>query len=81
MPYAELSASKKNMFSYWGNHELNGAVIDGSSAASYSNDYNTEGYFSVLYMITMQNIIFRLLIVVMLLRVFILIIGGVIFIL
>lgn len=44
--------------SYWGNHELNGAVIDGSSAASYSNDYNTEGYFSVLYMITMQNIIF-----------------------
>ena len=39
--YAELSASKKNMFSYWGNHELNGAVID----ASYSNDYNTEGYF------------------------------------
>lgn len=79
--YAELSASKKNMFSYWGNHELNGAVIDGSSAASYSNDYNTEGYFSVLYMITMQNIIFRLLIVVMLLRVFILIIGGVIFIL
>ena len=43
--YAELSASKKNMFSYWGNHELNGAVIDGSSAASYSNDYNTEGYF------------------------------------
>lgn len=48
--YAELSASKKNMFSYWGNHELNGAVIDGSSAASYSNNYNTEGYFfRVLY--------------------------------
>ena len=24
---------------------MNGALIDGSSAASYSNDYNTEGYF------------------------------------
>ena len=24
--YAELSASKKNMFSYWGNHELNGLL-------------------------------------------------------
>lgn len=43
--YAELSAAKKNMFSYWGNHELNGAVIDSSGAASYSTDYNTEGYF------------------------------------
>lgn len=43
--YVELSASKKNMFSYWGNHELNGAVIDGSDANSYSTDYNTEGYF------------------------------------
>ena len=30
---------------HWGNHELNGAVIDGSSAASYSNDYNTEDIF------------------------------------
>lgn len=43
--YAELSAAKKNMFSYWGNHELNGAVIDSSDADSYSSDYNTEGYF------------------------------------
>lgn len=43
--YAELSAAKKNMFSYWGNHELNGAVIDSSDANSYSRDYNTEGYF------------------------------------
>lgn len=43
--YAELSAAKKNMFSYWGNHELNGAVIDSSGANSYSKDYNTEGYF------------------------------------
>lgn len=43
--YVQLSAGKKNMFSYWGNHELNGAVIDGASAASYATDYNTEGYF------------------------------------
>ena len=43
--YVQLSAGKKNMFSYWGNHELNGAVIDGASAESYANNYNTEGYF------------------------------------
>ena len=43
--YVQLSANKKNMFSYWGNHELNGAVIDGKKAASYATNYNTEGYF------------------------------------
>lgn len=43
--YVQLSAGKKNMFSYWGNHELDGAVIDGGSASSYAKDYNTEGYF------------------------------------
>lgn len=43
--YVQLSASKKNMFSYWGNHELDGAIIDGASASSYANNYNTEGYF------------------------------------
>lgn len=43
--YVLLSASKKNMFSYWGNHELNGAIIDGAAASSYANNYNTEGYF------------------------------------
>ena len=43
--YVQLSASKKNMFSYWGNHELEGAVIDGKKADSYATNYNTEGYF------------------------------------
>ena len=43
--YVQLSANKKNMFSYWSNHELNGAVIDGKKAASYATNYNTEGYF------------------------------------
>ena len=43
--YEELAASKSNMFSYWGNHELNGAVIDSKSSASYATNYNTEGYF------------------------------------
>lgn len=48
--YVQLSASKKDMFSYWGNHELNGAIIDASSAASYANNYNNEGYlFRGLY--------------------------------
>lgn len=40
-----LSASKKNMFSYWGNHELSGAIIDNASSGSSQGDYNTEGYF------------------------------------
>ena len=43
--YVYLSASKKNMFSYWENQELDGAIIDGASASSYANNYNTEGYF------------------------------------
>ena len=43
--YVQLSAGKKNMFSYWENHELNGAIIDAASADSYATDYNTEGYF------------------------------------
>ncbi|EJW99368.1 TonB-dependent receptor plug domain protein [gut metagenome] len=43
--YVELAASKKNMFSYWDNQELNGAIVDNASASSYASDYNTEGYF------------------------------------
>jgi TonB-linked SusC/RagA family outer membrane protein len=38
-----LSAYKSNMFDP-SNHELNGAVTDGSPA-SYTTDYNTEGFF------------------------------------
>ena len=38
-----LSASKSNMFDP-NNHELAGAVTDGSNN-SYTTDYNTEGYF------------------------------------
>lgn len=40
-----LSGSKKNMFSYWDNHELDGAVIDNSDSHSSQSNYNTEGYF------------------------------------
>ncbi|MGI6862167.1 SusC/RagA family TonB-linked outer membrane protein [Bacteroides sp. KG156] len=43
--YVTLSAAKKNMFSYWGNHELSGAIIDASRASSSASDYNTEGFF------------------------------------
>jgi TonB-linked SusC/RagA family outer membrane protein len=42
--YYTLSASKSNMFDP-NNHELNGAVVDGSPS-SYTTDYNTEGLFS-----------------------------------
>ncbi|AVM58249.1 SusC/RagA family protein [Bacteroides heparinolyticus] len=43
--YVTLSAAKKNMFSYWGNHELDGAVVDAGQASSSASDYNTEGFF------------------------------------
>ena len=39
-----LSASKSKMFSQK-NKELNGAVQDGQSSASYVSEYNNEGYF------------------------------------
>ena len=39
-----LSASKSQMFSME-NDELNGAVVDGKSAASSFGEYNNEGYF------------------------------------
>ena len=39
-----LSASKSQMFSME-NDELNGAVVDGKSAASSAGEYNNEGYF------------------------------------
>jgi TonB-linked SusC/RagA family outer membrane protein len=42
--YYTLSADKSNMFDP-NNHELNGAVVNGSPG-SYTTDYNTEGYFS-----------------------------------
>ena len=40
-----LSGSKTNLFSS-SNPELNGAVVDGQSAASSDSRYNNEGYFS-----------------------------------
>jgi TonB-linked SusC/RagA family outer membrane protein len=42
--YFYLDADKSNMFDP-NNHELNGAVVNGSPS-SYTTDYNTEGYFS-----------------------------------
>ncbi len=39
-----LYASHKNMFSYFGNHELSGAVEDENSYSTQTK-YNTEGYF------------------------------------
>ena len=42
--YAELGASKSQMFSP-DNLELYGAVVDGQSAYSLKNRFNTEGYF------------------------------------
>jgi TonB-linked SusC/RagA family outer membrane protein len=42
--YFYLSADKSNMFDP-NNHELNGAVTNGSPS-SYTTDYNTEGFFS-----------------------------------
>lgn len=43
--YATLSASKSKMFSQK-NKELNGAIQDGQSSASYFSEYNNEGYFA-----------------------------------
>jgi TonB-linked SusC/RagA family outer membrane protein len=42
--YYSLSASKSKMFSQ-ANKELNGAIQDGQSSASYTTEYNNEGYF------------------------------------
>ena len=42
--YADLGASKSNMFSL-GNLELNGAVTDSKAASSSWDSYNNEGYF------------------------------------
>ncbi|MEG1622777.1 MAG: TonB-dependent receptor [Alistipes sp.] len=42
--YYSLSASKKRMFTD-NNLELDGAIVDGGSAASYRSEYNNEGYF------------------------------------
>ena len=39
-----LSGAKQNMFSI-DNNELNGAVVDTQNAASYTTEYNNEGYF------------------------------------
>ncbi len=39
-----LYASHRNMFSYFGNHELSGAIEEENSSSSQSN-YNTEGFF------------------------------------
>ena len=41
--FYDVYASKSNMFDP-ANHELSGAVTDGSNS-SYTTDYNTEGYF------------------------------------
>ena len=43
--YYSLSASKSKMFSQ-DNKELNGAIQDGQSSASYTTEYNNEGYFA-----------------------------------
>lgn len=42
--YYYLQAGKSRLFSY-DSEELAGAVVDASSAYSYTNDYNNEGYF------------------------------------
>jgi len=40
-----LSGYKTKLFSFGGNDELAGAVVDGAGAYSDELDYNTEGYF------------------------------------
>ena len=42
--YYNLQAGKSRLFSY-DTEELAGAVVDASSAYSYTTDYNNEGYF------------------------------------
>ncbi len=39
-----VGASRKNMFSYYGNHELSGAIEEEASSSNQTK-YNTEGYF------------------------------------
>ena len=39
-----LSGTKEQMFSI-GNLELNGSIVDSQGAASYTTEYNNEGYF------------------------------------
>ena len=47
--YDQIQAAKKNMFSYWGNQTLDGAVtVINSSVGGYRNIYNTEGWFTRL---------------------------------
>ncbi len=49
--YNFLEAAKKNMYSYWGNQTLDGAVtVVPKNVSGYTTDYNTEGWFSrVMY--------------------------------
>ncbi len=47
--YEELYAEKTNMFSYWGNQSLDGAVtVDPKRVSGYNTEYNTEGWLSRL---------------------------------
>lgn len=42
-----ISAAKKDMFSYWGNQNLDGAVtVVNTSISGYTSVYNTEGWFA-----------------------------------
>ena len=45
--FTYLYGYRYNM-SFSNNHELNGALIDGSQSSSYKSEYNNEGYFSRL---------------------------------
>lgn len=74
--YYNLNASKSNMFDP-NNHELAGAVTDGSQD-SYTTLLNREGYLDELCMIMVENISSQLLIVATPLHASILIIVGVI---
>ena len=42
--YEYVTGSRSNMFSFEGNHELNGAITNEPTASSQTN-YNTEGFF------------------------------------
>ena len=65
--YDYITGSRKNMFSYFGNHELSGAttMIDNGS---YSSKYKTEGWIFVPFTIGMANTSVRFLTVVTPLR-------------
>ena len=53
--YYELSASKSQMFSQE-NLELDGAVVDGQGASSYTSEYNNEGILARLQYNYMERI-------------------------